>query len=126
MKEKVEYIIPFSNGTEAEMWYCNNCELCSRAFRLEPNERPLILEEIKQLIKEGKECRMKAYIDLGFITGQIPRLIAEQIGYENSRLESCKKFTTEPVAIQPAYNPNQLTLFPSDNNTLNKNKTYDI
>lgn len=125
MKEKVEYITPFSNGSEAIDWTFHNCEICARAYKPEAGQELPGLEETKQLIKEGKECRMKAYIDLGFITGQIPRFIAEQIGYENSRLESCKKFTTEPVAIQPAYNPNQLTLF--DNlSSLNKNHTYDI
>lgn len=123
---KTKWITPFANGSEATNYMAFHCDKCSRAYRPKEGEELPGIDETKQLIALGKECRMKAYLDLGFITGEIPLEIANEIGYENERLESCKKFTTEELPEQPIHNPLQLSLFDGvDENSL-KNRTYEL
>lgn len=123
MKKKIEFVSPFSNGTEAMFWLSDNCELCSRAYNLQPGEDPPDIEETKALIEKGEECKLKAYIDLGFITNKIPLFIAKEIGYKNSALESCRKFTDELLPVQASHNVNQLTLFDLINDA--KSRAYE-
>lgn len=90
---KVPRISPFSNGTEAMYWYGQNCELCKKAYKVPEGDCLPDMEETKKLVTSGHECRMKAYIDLGFITGDIPQFIAEQIGWVSGEgmPEKCKE-----------------------------------
>lgn len=83
VKEK-EQITPFSNGTEAMMWYDHNCERCSKAYFPEDGEYPKD-STMKQYISIGKECKCKYFIDWGFITSEIPLNIAEQMGYTEEK-----------------------------------------
>jgi hypothetical protein len=95
MTKKEPQMTPFSNGTEAMSWYYHNCEQCVKAyFPKEPGNWPKD-STIRQYISCGKECKMKYHIDYGFITGEIPVSIAEQIGYteEKGFPSSCIMFS---------------------------------
>ncbi len=73
MKYNTKQFIPFSNGTEAEMWIVRNCDKCKLL-----------------------NCTAKRRIQEGFITGEMPLKRAEWVGVDGGRLKSkCDKFTTE-------------------------------
>jgi len=84
-------ITPFSCGTEAMDWLCNNCEQCKRAYKPKPGEEEYPdFDETKKLVEQGKECKLKFDLDFAFVTGEMPEETAKQIGYKNGRLSwSC-------------------------------------
>lgn len=84
MKKQVEQMQPFSNGTEAMMWYDRNCDRCVKAYWPKDGNWPKD-STIKQYISCGKECKFKYHLDYGHITGEIPLNIAEQIGYTDQK-----------------------------------------
>lgn len=76
---------PFSNGTEAMIWYAHNCDRCVKAYRpKDPNNWPKD-ETMRQYISCGKECKFKYHLDWGHITGEIPMRIAEEMGYTEEK-----------------------------------------
>lgn len=82
---------PFSTGTEAMNWMCNNCDTCKRAYLPKKGENKMPdYEETKKLIELGRECVMKLDLEMGFISGEIPISSAKLIGQTESGLkESC-------------------------------------
>lgn len=71
---------PFSNGTEAMMWYGENCDRCVKAFHIGANGEWPQESTLKQYVRLGKYCKLQYWIDVGFIEGTIPDDIAAQIG----------------------------------------------
>jgi hypothetical protein len=136
-KAEVREIRPFSNGTEAMEWYHENCCQCVRAYF--PGEKKNGEQKdypcqatMERYVRSGKECKLKFYIDLAFISGTIPEPIAEEIGYgpdvEYPQYKTlpweCKKFSDEdddrfkppPGPVRPSSPPpgdiRQLSIFP--------------
>lgn len=66
-------VVPFSNGTDADIWMCNNCDLCYK-------------HETKSTTEETAKCKMSYYLSLGFIEGTIPLWVAKEIGCEYNPL----------------------------------------
>lgn len=86
---------PFSNGSEAMVWYVDNCERCSKAYFPKDGEYPSD-KTMKQYCSSGRECKLKYAIDFGFVTGEIPLDIAKQIGIDEQNgglKESCMMFS---------------------------------
>ena len=82
---------PFSSGSEAADWVYNNCDKCVRSYKpIKDGEWPSF-KTMQQYCSIGKECKMKLAIDIGFITGEIPVDIAEQIGFRNEHKNSLKQ-----------------------------------
>jgi len=86
---KEPMVTPFSNGTEAMVWYSENCATCKRSWH--PGERGFPHEVVlKRYVREGKYCKLQYDLDLGFITGEIPESTAKQIGEDEGGLkETC-------------------------------------
>lgn len=84
MKQKEPQMTPFSNGSEAMTWYHHNCDQCVKAYHPTNGMWPKY-STLKQYVSCGKECKFKFHIDDGFITGEIPLSIAEQIGYTEEK-----------------------------------------
>lgn len=84
-------ITPFSCGSEAFDWLSNNCEQCKKAYRPRTGEPYLPdFDETKQLVEQGRECKLKFDIDFAFLSGKIPLETAQQIGYKDGSLnQSC-------------------------------------
>lgn len=59
----------FSNGTEADIWQCNNCDKC-------------IKNETESKTEEEANCKLSFYLSLGWIEGTIPLWVAKDIGCE--------------------------------------------
>lgn len=117
MKPQEEKFTPFSTGTGAMIWYSNNCDLCKKAYFPKDGEYPSD-KTMKEYCRIGKECKLKYHIDFGFITGEIPLEIAEQIGISETGglKESCMFFSdndndgfTPPKRPKPE-DPNQLVM----------------
>lgn len=126
MKDNIN-IKPFSNGSEAMIWYSENCELCTKAFFPKNGEYPSD-QTMKNYCSIGKECKLKYSIDLGFITGEIPLYVANQIGWNGSFLnENCMMFSDNsddgfnyPKKNKPDNTPdNQLLMFSEFDELLN-------
>lgn len=80
-----EMYSPFSNGTGAMMWYEDNCDKCVKAYwPKEPGNWPS-QETMKQYCSTGKECRFKFHMDISFVTGEIPLIIAKEIGHTDEK-----------------------------------------
>lgn len=47
-----KFIVPFSNGTDADMWTARNCERCDKAIQLDPDALPFRCE-IQEAIQVG-------------------------------------------------------------------------
>ena len=60
-------VSPFSNGTDAMVWHGNNCDHCLN-YEAESTE------------VEQAKCEMAFYIDIGFLSSEIPLRIAKLIG----------------------------------------------
>ncbi len=109
---------PFSNGTEAMIWYGNNCEVCTKAYFPKDGEYPSD-KTMKRYCKIGKECKLKYAIDWSFVSGEIPDDVAAQIGTNKFGLkETCMMFSDdEDNRYKPPHKPidnipdNQLMLF---------------
>lgn len=130
---------PFSNGTEAMMWYSHNCEDCKRAFfpgqdaADNPHDYPCD-QTMLRYVRLGKECKLKYFIDLAFMSGEIPVPIAEEIGYnaQTSRFPfDCKRFSDDDEGyhrppVEPKGPPpgdiRQLHIFPLFNEFLPQEK----
>lgn len=67
IRSKRSYIRPFSNGTESMQWKSNNCDRCCRY-------------ENESSKPEDAGCEMAYYLDLGEVTGEIPKRMAIRIG----------------------------------------------
>lgn len=73
-------VVPFSNGTEAELWFMYNCDQCKRW-----------------------QCSAKKALQLGFITGEITESRANFIGCtpHNDHFvglnSKCDKFIDIPI-----------------------------
>lgn len=92
---KTEMITPFSCGTEAMDWICNNCDQCVKSYRPKDGIYPSD-KTMKEYIRIGKECQMKYDLDFGFIIGEIPLETAQKIGYNNDSLSSsCMMFSDD-------------------------------
>jgi len=83
---------------------------------------------VKKLIEEGKECRLKAYVDRHRKTGSMPKSIALKIGMNEMMGRLTPRccafvFLHEAGAEQSA--PAPLTLFDTDDFE-KKNSTYDL
>jgi hypothetical protein len=88
-----ESFIPFSSGTDASNWYENNCMTCVKAYIPENGKYPKD-KTMKSYCSIGKECRMKYYLDWGFVIGEIPLKQAETIGIENNLLvKRCREWS---------------------------------
>lgn len=79
----IQTIRPFSNGTEAMMWYEGNCDHCVKAFVGKGN--PPDYDTTQKLVNLGRECKIKFAIDLGNISGEVSIEIAEQMGYTKEK-----------------------------------------
>lgn len=111
---------PFSNGTDAMYWYANNCELCVKAYFPKDGMYPSD-KTMKNYCSIGKECKLKYHIDWGFILGEIPDEIAEQIGKDADYglKQQCMMFSdNEDDGYKPRKKPrpddtpdNQILLF---------------
>lgn len=87
-------IIPFSTGTEAINWYANNCEACTKAYFPKEGKDYPSDATMRKYCTSGKECKLKYYLDLAFITSELPMKIAAQIGTTPYGLkENCMLFT---------------------------------
>jgi len=83
---------------------------------------------VKKLIEEGKECRLKAYVDRHRSVGNMPESIALQIGMDETmgRLTlRCCAFVFLHEAGAEKSDPAPLTLFDTDEFE-KKNSTYDL
>lgn len=87
-----EMITPFSNGSEAMDWVGNNCDRCIRAYKPTKEGEWPSDKTMRQYCSTGKECKLKYHIDIGFITGEIPLQIGEQIGFRDEH-KNCLKQT---------------------------------
>lgn len=109
-----EQISPFSNGSEAMDWVCNNCGTCKRAHKpKDPNNPPNFSATVK-LVNLGMECKMKLSVDFGFVTGTMAKEMAVLIGYteENGFPDSCMFHSDDDRdGWHPVYKPKQ----PPDN-----------
>lgn len=84
-------ISPFSNGSEAMDWVDNNCNRCVKAYRPKVEGDFPSFKTMQQYCSIGKECKLKFHIDMGFITGEIPVHIGEQIGFSDEHKNSLKQ-----------------------------------
>ncbi len=75
-KVEVQTIRPFSNGTEAMIWYEENCDRCVKAYKGMPDYNTTV-----KLVNLGMECKYKFGMDMAHITGEVELSIAEAIGY---------------------------------------------
>lgn len=90
-------IAPFSNGSSACSWRSANCERCPQY-------------ESESTKEEDAGCRLAFYMDIAFITGEIPLSVAQEIGlYDNRIVNQCSKFGEKPT-IQTKIE-NQIELF---------------
>jgi len=84
----MKQLIPFSNGTEADLWQFNNCQKCS-----------LYEDESTDISEAG--CKLAFELDMGRITGTISEEAAQGIGYTEMGdkfvrlLDNCKQFKME-------------------------------
>ena len=110
---------PFSNGTEAMDWYCNNCETCVKAWHPDPKKGSPSYETMKKYRSQGKYCPLQFDIDDGFVSGEIPTETYRKI-WPMGRMENPKCFHwsgddrdrwTPPRKPKPVPPPNQLPLF---------------
>jgi hypothetical protein len=62
-------VVPFSNGTEYEIWQEHNCHKCMNYESESKNE-------------ENAKCILAYHLDLGSITGDIPLWVVKEIGCE--------------------------------------------
>ena len=93
MNNQTQYT-PFSNGTEAMVWYDRNCERCVRAYFPKKGEYPQD-KTMKEYIRIKKECHLKYSIDIGFVSGTIPDKDAIAIGKDGEGLKvKCNKFSS--------------------------------
>jgi len=67
MNNETVFVKPFSNGTEAMNWKEHNCDQCKLYDNISTDE-------------DMAGCKSAFHVDLGFITGEIPLMYAEQIG----------------------------------------------
>lgn len=66
-------VIPFSNGSEAEVWMHHNCDRC---YKYETDSKT-----------EGEaKCKLAYHLSLGFIEGTFPLWAAKEIGCEYNPL----------------------------------------
>lgn len=70
-------IVPFSNGSEFMMWQADNCDKC-------------IHYECESQKPEDAKCKLAFYLDFGTISGEMPLVIAEAIGYKDKHLTDCQ------------------------------------
>jgi len=120
---------PFSNGTDAMCWYAENCEKCVKAYfpkdGIYPSDKTM-----KNYCSIGKECKLKYYIDWGFVSGEIPDKIAEQIGKDKDYglKQTCLMFSDdEDDGYKPPKRPkkdptpdNQILLFSDFDELVNR------
>lgn len=95
MKNMAKMIVPFSSGTQAMDWQYHNCDQCKRAYKPKKGEDGYPdFDETEKLVAQWRECKMKFYVDYGFVIGEIPEDIGKQIGLnERGGLkESCIMF----------------------------------
>lgn len=107
IKANEKQMAPFSNGTEAMMWYDANCSRCTKAyFPAKDGDWPKD-STMKQYVSCGKECKLKYHIDWGFVTGEIPQEIAQQIGEDEYGLkQTCLLFSdNEDDGYKPPKRP---------------------
>ncbi len=98
---------PFSNGTQAMNWYCNNCDKCTKSWHPDQNKPYPKESTIANYVSQGKYCKLQYWIDLGFILGEIPLEIAEQIGFTSKSYSgSCMMFSdNEDDGYKPPKRP---------------------
>jgi hypothetical protein len=93
MKQVKRTITPFSNGSEAMMWYEGNCDTCVKAFKNNMHD----YDTTQKLVNLGRECKLKFALDLGNLSGELPIDIAEQIGYTEHKgfPQTCLKWSDD-------------------------------
>ena len=94
---KEERVTPFSNGTEAMVWYDNNCQQCKRSwFPKELGQWPKE-ETLREYMNIGKYCPIQYFIDCGFGFGYIPKDAAIVAGYTEAKgfPNDCMMFTDD-------------------------------
>ncbi len=62
-------MIPFPNGTSAMNWQDYNCLLCKKY-------------ENKSTKEEDAKCNPAFHIDMGYILGEIPDVMAHKVGWD--------------------------------------------
>lgn len=83
VKEKVEMMTPFSNGTEAMCWMERNCDCCALAYHPTKDGEWPTDKTMRQYCRDGRECPMKYAIDFAHITGEMPLDMAQRTGYDS-------------------------------------------
>ncbi len=78
---KTKNVIPFSNGTEADIWQSRNCFRCK-------------YYESKSVNIEDAKCDLAFYLDLARGIGTIPLSIAQRIGCEDEQNGFVKLYST--------------------------------
>ena len=84
-----EEMTPFSNGSEAIIWYGDNCDQCVKAWFPDPNN-PVKFTTEKKYVQIGKYCKLQFHLDYGFIVGVISRVTADKIGTQEG-CDTCLK-----------------------------------
>ena len=133
MELKDEMAPAFSSGTGGMNWYLNNCDRCTKAYLPKDGEYPSD-KTMKQYCRTGKECKLKYHVDLGFILGEIPLCVADQIGHNNGFLkESCMMFSdndddgwTPPKRPKPDRTPDNQMVLPFELNEILEGHTTKV
>lgn len=114
---KEEQYTAFSNGTGAMIWYADNCDRCTKAYWPDENKDWPSDKTMRKYVACGKECKLKYFLDHGFIFGTIPDSIAEQIGKGEWGLkESCMFYSDSD---NDRYRPPKLPKRPPPDRTPN-------
>lgn len=106
---------PFSSGSEAMNWKCNNCDECVKNyFFRHPDklEHEFDFDDSLKIVSDGLECAGKLSIDLGFITGEISQSASDWI-FGNDVGGDCIHFSDDEndnTENETPIPPNQLLL----------------
>ena len=114
---KEDQVRPFSSGTGAMIWMCNNCERCVKYcddLNIEESTR-------RSYLRSGKMCKIQYYLGWGHVYGYIPKSIAPLAGWteEKGWPEQCMLYSDNdddrwrpPKKPKPDPTPdNQVLLF---------------
>ena len=107
---------PFSNGSEAAEWVCENCGACKKAMMCyDPEGYDNFRDGGRSETLNGLNCFGEYAMGVGWITGKIPEEISIWMGGTEIELPGqCRFFTDNgndrPDRQQPPIDPRQLKL----------------
>ena len=125
-----DQVTPFSNGSEAVDWYCENCDSCTKAFIPKDMEYPDD-KTTRSYIRSRKECHMKYFIDYAFVSGKIPMQVWKEMGNDEKTIyPKCIHFSDndndswQPPKRPVPEDPDQLCLSLGIGDVFKKSKTF--